>query len=155
MKIIDDEDDDSARGIIRRARRRQDDAFVYGGRRGSLRLVDTAAVDECERVELLLDAVFVDLEIVSRQVGLELPAPVADDDVRADEVDRGPEGRVRRVGHCRPGAGSGAAGCCAFGASPKAGTTASKPATSQGANFLVVIVENSRNQYSKGVRGEG
>ena len=58
----------------RRRRRRRD-------------VVDAAAVGQRERDDLLLHAVFEDLEIVFLQVGDELAAVVADDDVGGDEID--------------------------------------------------------------------
>ena len=125
------------------------------GRRGRcLRLVHAAAVHERKRIELLLDAVLVDLEIVFREVGLELPAPVADDDVRADEVDRCPEGRVRRVGRHRRGRGRRRGRLLRVRRVAKSRDHRQKARNEPGRKRLVVIVENSRSSIARG-KGRG
>ena len=62
---------------LRRARRRQDDAFLRRRRRRRREVVHAAAVHQRQRRDVLLDAVFVDLEVVLRQVGDELVLAVA------------------------------------------------------------------------------
>ena len=52
---------------------------------------DAAAVRQHERDDVLLHAVFVDIEVVLRQVRHELPAVVADDDVAGDRGRRSAE----------------------------------------------------------------
>ena len=54
---------------------------------GASRLVHAPAVDQRERGDVLLDAVFENLEVVFRQIGDELVLGVADDDVHVDQVD--------------------------------------------------------------------
>ena len=54
----------AAGGVVGRPVARQDDAFLHRRRRRRLHVVDAAAVGQHERDDLLLDAVFVDLELV-------------------------------------------------------------------------------------------
>ena len=85
VQVVDEDQEDAAGGRWSGARR-QDDAFLQAaaaaprrcrrGRRGSARTR-----------RLLLDAVLEDLEVVLLQVGDELAAVVADDDVGGDQVD--------------------------------------------------------------------
>ena len=108
MKIVDDKNDDASGGVVDGPRWRQDDALTYGRSGcGRLRLIHAAAVDERKRRELLFDAVFVDFEIVLGEIGLKLAAAVSHDHVRADQVDRCPERRVRHIGLCGCGCRSG------------------------------------------------
>ena len=132
-------------------RRRQDDALAHRRHSRSLRLVHATAVHERKRGELLLDAVLVDLEVLLRKVGLELPSPVPDDDVGADEIDGGPEGRARHVGRGRRGwrwragaAGSSAAVRAAC--RRRLGPLPESPRQARAANVLVVMMVC---QYSK------
>ncbi len=79
----------------------QDDALLRRRRRRRLNVVDATAVREHERHDVLLDAVFEDLEIAGLQVRHELVAVVADDDVGRDEIDADTEGRLLRRGRLR------------------------------------------------------
>ena len=128
MEVVDDEDDDAAGGVVGRARRRQNDAFANRRRRRHLRGVGAAAMNQHERRELLLDAVFVELEIVLGEIGLELPAPVPDDDVGADQVDRG-------RGRSAFGPSAPARAAAAALRVRRRLNSARSPATIQGANF--------------------
>ena len=74
---------------LRRPRRRQDDAFLRR-RRWRLRdVVDAPAVRQREGDQLLLDAVFENLELVFLEVRDELPAAVAHDRVGGNQLDAG------------------------------------------------------------------
>src|SRR5688500_14744442 len=77
-------------------------------------------MDQCQRLDVLLDAVLEDLELILRQVRNELVLLVADDRVHVDEVDGHAErGRLlgRRGGRLAGGALSGHrnAGCDGHG----------------------------------------
>ena len=97
MQVVDEDDEDPPGGVVGRARRRQDDARLRLRRRRQRLVVDAAAVGQHERHDFLLDAVFVDLELVLLQIGDELAAVVADDDVGRDDVDLAPDHFARRL----------------------------------------------------------
>ena len=71
-----------------------------GGGGGAEHVRDAAAVADRHRRDVLLDAVFVDLELVFLQVGDEVALFVAHDDVGRDEIDLNLERRflLRRGG---------------------------------------------------------
>ena len=73
VQVVDEDQEDAAGGVVGRPRRRQDDAFLRRRRRRRGDVVDAAAVRQRERDDVLLDAVFVDFELVFLQVGDELP----------------------------------------------------------------------------------
>ena len=87
VQVVDEDEEDAAGRVRGRPRRREQDAFR--NRRGRRRrdVVAAAAVGQRERDDLLRNAVFQNLEIVFLQVGDELTAVVADDDVGRDEFD--------------------------------------------------------------------
>ena len=87
MQVVDEDQEDPAGGVVGRPRRRQDDAFLRRRRRRLRDVVDAPAVRQRERHELLLHAVFEDLELVLLQVRDELSAAVADDHVGGDQLD--------------------------------------------------------------------
>ena len=85
VQVVDEDEEDAARRVGRRPRRRQQNAFRNrrGGRRRDV--VAAAAVGQRERDDFLRNAVFQNLEIVFLQVGDELAAVVANDDVGRDQ----------------------------------------------------------------------
>ena len=92
MQVVDEEQEHAAGRVVGRPVPRQDDAFLHRRRRRSLHVVDASAVREHERRDLLLDAVFVDFELVGLDVGDELIALlIANDHVGRDEIDADPE----------------------------------------------------------------
>src|SRR5262245_19726406 len=89
MQVVDDDQKDAAGGVVPRSGGGQDDPFLRRRRRWSLQIVDAPAMHQRERRNLLLDAVFEDLELVLGQVSDELIAAVAHDRIHRDEVDTG------------------------------------------------------------------
>ena len=96
VQVVDEEEEHASGGVVGRTARRQDDALLRGRRRRRLHVVDTTAVREHERHDVLLHAVFEDLELPRLQVRHELVAVVADDDVGRDEIDADAERRLLR-----------------------------------------------------------
>ena len=70
---------------------RQDDALLRRRRGWRLQVDHPAAVHQRHRRQVLFDAVLVDLDLVLRQVGYELVAAVAGDDVGRHQIDCHPE----------------------------------------------------------------
>ena len=83
MQVVDEEQEDAAGGVGHAANRRQDDALGRRRRRRFEHVRDAAAMAHRHRRDFLLDAVFVDLELVFLQVGNETALVVLDDDVHA------------------------------------------------------------------------
>ncbi len=94
VQVVDEEEEHASRRVVGRPARRQDDALLRGRRRRRLHVVDAPAVREHERHDVLLHAVLEDLELARLQIGHELVAVVADDDVGRDEVNADAEGRL-------------------------------------------------------------
>ncbi len=68
VQVVDEEQEDAAGGVDDAPDRRQDDAFGRRRRRRFEHVRDAAAMAHRHRRDLLLDAVFVDLELVLLQV---------------------------------------------------------------------------------------
>ena len=97
MQVVDEQQEHAAGGVVGRAIARQDDAFLHRSGRRALHVVDAPAMGQHQRRDLLLDAVFVHLELVCLDVGNELIGLlIADDDVGGDEIDADPEGGLGR-----------------------------------------------------------
>ena len=97
MQIVDDDEEDAAGGVVARPRRGQDDAFLRRRWRGRLQVEHPPAMDQRHRRHLLLDAVLVDLDFVLAEVGHELIAGIAHDDVGRDQIDGDAEVGRRRL----------------------------------------------------------
>ena len=63
MKVVDEDHENPARGVVGRPGGRQDDPFPLPRGRGNGLVVNTAAVRQHEGDDVLLDAVFVNLEV--------------------------------------------------------------------------------------------
>ena len=87
MEIVDEEQEDAARYVGARTARRQHDPFGRRRRRRRQHVGDAAAGDHRHRRDVLLHAVFEDLEFFLLQIGDEVALLVADDDVVRDEID--------------------------------------------------------------------
>ena len=96
VQIVQEDQEDAAGRVGRRSRRRQDDALLGRRRRRGLEIERPSAMDEDERDDFLLDAVFPDLEIGLREIRRKQAVLVANDGVRGDQIDRRPEGRLER-----------------------------------------------------------
>ena len=93
MQIVDEEQEDAPGDVVARPRRRQDDPLGRRRRRRREHVGDAAAGDDRHRRDVLLHAVFEDLELFLLQIGDEVALVVANDDVVRDEIDRDLEGR--------------------------------------------------------------
>ncbi len=104
MQVVDEDQEHATGGVVGRAIGRQDDALLHRRRRRGLHVVDATAVCENERDDVLLDAVFVNLELSGFQVGDELIAALlADDHVGGHEIHADAErwrGRLHWWGLC-------------------------------------------------------
>ena len=93
VQIVDEDEKHTAGRVVGRPVRRQDDAFLYRSGRWCQLVIDTAAVRQDQRDELLLDAVFVNLEFLGLEISHELVIPlVANDHIARDEIDAQTEG---------------------------------------------------------------
>jgi len=95
VEVVHEEQQDATGSIVGRPRRWQDDAFLRRRRRRQQLVEDAASVHQGEGGNLLLDAVLEHLEFVFLQVGHELAAVVAGDDISRHEVDGDTECRLR------------------------------------------------------------
>src|SRR5262245_16654507 len=88
MEVVDDDHEDAAGSVAARTIRRENEAVA--GWRWRRQHVDLPpAMDHRQRDDVLLDAVLEDLELAGLEVGDELSAGVADDDIGADQIDAG------------------------------------------------------------------
>ena len=91
VQVVDDDQEDAAGRVVPGPRGGQDDAFLRGWRGRRLQVEHAPAVHQGHRRHGLLDAVFVDLEVVLREIGDEDVLGVAHDYVGRDEINRNPE----------------------------------------------------------------
>jgi hypothetical protein len=92
VQVVDDDQEDAAGRIVARARDRKDQPFLLHRRWRRCEIVDAAAVHQRQRGNVLLHAVFVNLEVVLREVGDKLVLAVTRDDIGRDVVDGHTEG---------------------------------------------------------------